>query len=66
MLRCSKTFDHPGGAQATELLLINHPDDTHWEVKPRCAEHPAADDIPVLHKLNPSLQCIVVPLDGAR
>ena len=66
VFRCSKSFDHPDGDRATELLLIRHPDDAAWDVKPRCPRHPADDEIPLLHKLNPSLICSVVPLDGAR
>lgn len=65
LLTCSKNFQHDGSGQATELLLVRHPDDAAWDVKPRCGEHPAADDIPLLHKLNPSLICVVVPLDDA-
>ena len=65
-LRCTKNFPHPAGDQATELLLVRHPDDEHWDVKPRCAAHPAADDIPLLHRLNRSLICVIVPLDGAK
>ena len=46
-----------------ELLLIQDPyDATTWDVKPRCAEHPAADDIPILRRINPTLVCVVVPL----
>jgi hypothetical protein len=65
-LQCGKNFEHPDGSQATEALLIRHPGDEHWDVKLRCAGHPAADDIPLLRRLNPSLICVVVPLDGAR
>jgi hypothetical protein len=62
-LRCTKNFPHPDGDQATELLLIkNRYADDLWEVKPRCAAHPADDDIPLLRHFNPSLICVVVPL----
>jgi hypothetical protein len=66
VILCSKNFEHPDGAAAAELLLIRHPDDAGWDVKPRCPAHPAADDIPLLRRLNPSLRCVIVPLDGAR
>lgn len=65
LLRCGKNFPHPDGDQAAELLLIRHPELPSWDVKPRCAAHPAAADIPLLHKINPSLICVIVPLGGA-
>jgi hypothetical protein len=63
-LRCTKDFPHPDGDQATELLLIKHLYTDTWEVMPRCAAHPADDDIPLLRHFNPSLVCVVVPLKG--
>ena len=66
-LRCTKNFPHTASDRATELLLIQDPYDGNvWDVKLRCTEHPAADDIPILRRINPSLICVIVPLDGAK
>ena len=68
LFRCSKNFPHPDGDQATELLLVQNPyagPPGAWDARPRCAEHPAADDIPMLRRINPGLKCVVVPLEAA-
>jgi hypothetical protein len=66
MFRCSKQFPHPDGDQAVELLLIKSFGDQNWTARPRCADHPAAGDIPMLQKVNPATVCAIVPLDGVR
>lgn len=65
LLRCSKHFPHPDGDEATEVLLVQDPYGDAWSVQPRCAAHPALDDLPILNRLNPNLKAVIVPLDGA-
>jgi hypothetical protein len=62
LFHCSKNFPHPEGDQATELLLIHNPGGLTWTGMPRCSEHPASDDIPILNRIEPDIKYVIIPL----
>lgn len=52
--------------EATDLLVIRNSITGSIAVHPRCAEHPAASWVPLVKRTDPSAECLVLPLGGAR
>lgn len=60
LLACSKQFDHLATrAPAVELLLLSDREGG-WVAKPRCADHPAVDDVRLVKKASPLTAAIVL------
>jgi hypothetical protein len=62
VLWCSKAFDHPDGRAPAAELLMTADDHGMWQVRPRCARHPAADDVTLLRKVSPLTACLIIKL----
>ncbi len=61
-LRCTKSFDHPGGNTAAVELLLTSGLAGNWECRPRCARHSAAADARLLAKVSPSITVVIIDL----
>ena len=58
---CGKNLGAPCPREAVEFLVIEEaPGD--WFARPRCDDHPAADDIRLMGKLPPVPAYVVVPI----
>ena len=54
MTLCSMKVPAPCRNAATEILHFReHQWSERWEEYPRCDEHPAADDIPMIMRMSP-------------
>ena len=66
-MECAKTFDHqPDDDRTAVQLLLICTDQGEWLAKPRCAKHPADDDVHLLARTIPRFNFALVNLEGAR
>jgi hypothetical protein len=69
-LTCNKITGLLSDAQcqryAVELLLIQAPGEEYWNVRARCDQHCATDDIPVLRRVSPGVRFMIVPLGSVE
>lgn len=65
MTVCTKNVDARCENSATEFLWVRELWDGEWESHPRCAGHPAADDIALIRRMYPMAETRVVPADTA-
>jgi hypothetical protein len=55
---CSKQIPSLCGQPAVEFLLVSGVAG-NWTGKARCKDHPAADDLRMVRRVDPSLTCLV-------
>jgi hypothetical protein len=63
---CTKHVNVPCENEATEILLVRERGplwDGDWQARPRCAEHPAADDVAMISRVYPFAETKIVPAD---
>jgi hypothetical protein len=60
---CTKYVNAPCGNEATEVLWVRErgPWGGEWEPKPRCAEHPAVQDVRMLRHV-PAAEWEILPV----
>lgn len=63
-ITCSKNVTDPCGQPAVEFLIVGSTPSS-WSAKPRCKDHPAAADVKMLHRVSPSLTCLIVQVPDA-
>lgn len=63
-LTCTKEFDHPGKQVPATHLLIYSDQAGFWQAKPRCEQHPATDDVPLIRFMWPDAPCLIIQLDA--
>ena len=51
MTTCTKNVNGPCENEATEFLWVRGLWDGEWESHPRCAGHPAADDVAMIRRM---------------
>ena len=62
---CSKKVPAPCQNKATEILHIReHQWTEKWESYPRCADHPAADDVPLIKRMSPLAETRIEKVNG--
>jgi hypothetical protein len=59
---CTKNVNAPCRNEATEILYAAIPGG-QLEVFPRCAEHPAAEDVAMISRVYPFAETKIVPAD---
>jgi hypothetical protein len=50
---CTKTVPGPCQNEAAEILYAREIGQQEWETYPRCAGHPAADDVAMIKRISP-------------
>jgi hypothetical protein len=60
---CTKKVPAPCKNEATEILLARTPGGP-LEEYPRCAEHPASDDMRMIRLMSPLAAVKIVPVDA--
>jgi hypothetical protein len=63
MTLCSKNVNAPCQNDATEILYARTLFG-EWETYPRCAEHPAAGDVAMIKRVDPSAEWEIKPVDA--
>jgi hypothetical protein len=62
---CTKNVNARCANDAAEILWVRERGplwDGEWEPKPRCAEHPAADDVHILSRMCPMAETKILPV----
>jgi len=62
-VKCSKNVNAPCQNEATEILRVSQ-FASGWEEYPRCADHPAADDVAMIERVSPLAEVRIVPVDA--
>jgi hypothetical protein len=66
MTVCTKNVNAPCENDATEILWVRERGplwDGDWHARPRCAQHPAADDVAIISRVYPLAETKIVPAD---
>lgn len=65
LITCSKHVGGLCGEPATEIILAKHADGNGmvwWEGRGRCKGHPAAGDVAMIRRVDPSAEIAVLPV----
>jgi hypothetical protein len=65
MTTCTKNVNAPCENEATEVLWVRERGplwDGEWQSKPRCADHPAADDVAMISRMHHWAEAKILPM----